>query len=176
MKNKDNDNSWMYVGLGIIGIIILYNLFPGLFKWGDGGGGSSDSYDPVRPGMGGYNDEIQAEMQDALEMPEYDPAMKYDDEISAQETQDYLEWKYEATREAERYGAGSSESKCPYGCRNHEPGCDIKGNISIETDEKIFHVPGQKYYQQTNISPQYGERWFCTEAEARANGWRKAFE
>lgn len=52
--------------------------------------------------------------------------------------------------------------------------CDIKGNISINTGERIYHVPGQKYYAATRISPQYGERWFCSEAEARAAGWRKA--
>jgi hypothetical protein len=52
--------------------------------------------------------------------------------------------------------------------------CDIKGNISINTGERIYHVPGQKYYAATRISPQYGERWFCSEAEAQAAGWRKA--
>ncbi|WP_311031223.1 sunset domain-containing protein [Mesorhizobium koreense] len=54
--------------------------------------------------------------------------------------------------------------------------CDIKGNISINTGEHIYHVRGQKYYAVTRISPQYGERWFCSEAEARAAGWRKARE
>ncbi|KQY14410.1 hypothetical protein [Rhizobium sp. Root482] len=53
-------------------------------------------------------------------------------------------------------------------------GCSIKGNISINSREKIFHVAGQEYYAATKISPQYGERWFCTEDEARAAGWRKA--
>ena len=52
--------------------------------------------------------------------------------------------------------------------------CNIKGNINIETGERIFHVPGQEYYSATKISPQYGERWFCSEAEAWAAGWRKA--
>ena len=52
--------------------------------------------------------------------------------------------------------------------------CTIKGNISINTGERIFHVPGQRYYAQTKISPQYGERWFCSEFEARAAGWRKS--
>ena len=55
-----------------------------------------------------------------------------------------------------------------------DPSCKIKGNISIDTGERIYHVPGQKYYQQTRISPEYGERWFCSEAEARAAGWRKS--
>jgi endonuclease YncB( thermonuclease family) len=53
------------------------------------------------------------------------------------------------------------------------PDCKIKGNVS-RSGEKIFHVPGQEYYFDTRISVQRGERWFCTEAEARAAGWRKA--
>lgn len=54
------------------------------------------------------------------------------------------------------------------------PSCNIKGNISINTGERIYHVPGQKFYPQTRISSEYGERWFCTEAEARKAGWRKS--
>lgn len=54
------------------------------------------------------------------------------------------------------------------------PGCTIKGNISINTGERIYHVPGQEWYAETRISPMYGERWFCSEAEARAAGWRRA--
>lgn len=53
------------------------------------------------------------------------------------------------------------------------PSCDIKGNISSK-GERIYHVPGQKFYQQTKISEGKGERWFCSEAEARQAGWRKA--
>jgi hypothetical protein len=53
-------------------------------------------------------------------------------------------------------------------------GCNIKGNISIDTHERIYHVPGQRYYDDTVIDPRYGERWFCSEAEARAAGWRKS--
>ncbi len=52
--------------------------------------------------------------------------------------------------------------------------CNIKGNVSINSGERIYHVPGQEFYAQTKIDPQYGERWFCSEAEARAAGWRKA--
>ncbi|WP_230978896.1 sunset domain-containing protein [Ollibium composti] len=53
-------------------------------------------------------------------------------------------------------------------------GCDIKGNISIDTGEHIYHVPGQEHYDDTRIRREYGERWFCSEADARAAGWRKA--
>lgn len=51
--------------------------------------------------------------------------------------------------------------------------CNIKGNVSTQ-GERIYHVPGQKYYNDTRISPSHGERWFCSEEEARAAGWRKA--
>ncbi len=51
--------------------------------------------------------------------------------------------------------------------------CSIKGNISRK-GERIYHVPGQKYYAQTQVSPGKGERWFCSEQEARAAGWRRS--
>lgn len=51
--------------------------------------------------------------------------------------------------------------------------CDIKGNISSE-GERIYHTPGQKFYRQTKISEGKGERWFCSEAEAKQAGWRKS--
>ena len=55
-----------------------------------------------------------------------------------------------------------------------KPGCNIKGNISYNTGEHIYHVPGQQYYYQTVISRDKGERWFCSEDEARKAGWRKS--
>lgn len=62
---------------------------------------------------------------------------------------------------------------CPAGCSIPPVGCEVKGNISAK-GEKIYHVPGQEYYTRTLIDPDKGERWFCTEAEAVANGWRKS--
>lgn len=50
--------------------------------------------------------------------------------------------------------------------------CAIKGNIS--DSGHIYHVPGQENYADTQINERRGERWFCTEAEARAAGWRPA--
>jgi endonuclease YncB( thermonuclease family) len=51
--------------------------------------------------------------------------------------------------------------------------CVIKGNIS-SSGERIYHVPGQRYYDKTQINEGKGERWFCTEQEAVGAGWRKA--
>ncbi|EKV00697.1 cold shock protein [Leptolyngbya sp. PCC 7375] len=55
-----------------------------------------------------------------------------------------------------------------------KPGCTIKGNISINTGKKIYHLPNMADYQTTVISPEQGEKWFCTEAEATEKGWSKA--
>lgn len=52
-------------------------------------------------------------------------------------------------------------------------GCNIKGNVNGK-GQRICHMPGQEYYEQTQISESRGERWFCSESEARAAGWRAA--
>jgi hypothetical protein len=52
--------------------------------------------------------------------------------------------------------------------------CPIKVNISRTTGERIYHLPGQRYYSRTRIDLSSGERWFCSEDAARAAGWRKA--
>ncbi len=51
--------------------------------------------------------------------------------------------------------------------------CVIKGNISRQ-GARIYHVPGQRGYFATRIRTGKGERWFCTEDEARNSGWRRA--
>jgi micrococcal nuclease len=46
------------------------------------------------------------------------------------------------------------------------PSPDIKGNINSR-GEKIYHVPGSRYYDRT-----IAEYWFCTAEEAEAAGFR----
>lgn len=52
-------------------------------------------------------------------------------------------------------------------------GCDIKGNINAR-GQRIYHVPGGRWYDQTRINESRGQRWFCSEEEARAAGWRRS--
>ena len=52
--------------------------------------------------------------------------------------------------------------------------CDIKGNISHNSGKRLYHMPGDRDYARTRISSARGERWFCSEAEARSAGWRRA--
>jgi len=50
-------------------------------------------------------------------------------------------------------------------------GCVIKGNINSK-GVRIYHTPSSAWYSRTKVSPEKGERWFCSEKEARAAGWR----
>ncbi len=50
----------------------------------------------------------------------------------------------------------------------------IDGDTIEIAGERIYHVPGGAYYDRTKISPAKGERWFCTEEEAQAAGWRRS--
>lgn len=91
----------------------------------------------------------------------------------------------EARAEARGVGLWSGEAERPDSFRaqhrvagntavasSNEGGCRIKGNIS--KSGHIYHMPHQKFYAETSINTAQGERWFCTEAEARAAGWRRA--
>ncbi len=93
---------------------------------------------------------------------------------------DYVD--QEADAQAARRGIWAGEFVKPWEWRrgkriaandNATDQCRVKGNIS-RSGERIFHVPGGQYYDRTKISASKGERWFCSEAEASAAGWRKS--
>jgi micrococcal nuclease len=52
-------------------------------------------------------------------------------------------------------------------------GCVIKGNIS-SSGERIYHLPSCGSYAKAEVDEGKGKRWFCTEEEAKAAGFRKA--
>jgi endonuclease YncB( thermonuclease family) len=80
-------------------------------------------------------------------------------------------WDWRAAQRAQT--APSQAVQSPSFVTVGQSACAIKGNISSK-GERIYHVPGQKYYDRTKISQSKGERWFCSEDEARAAGWRAA--
>ncbi len=62
---------------------------------------------------------------------------------------------------------------CIGGCAEPpDPSCVIKGNVNPSTGTKIYHTPASRWYDRTDIKPEEGDRWFCTEAEAEAAGFR----
>jgi len=101
----------------------------------------------------------------------FPPDVRYAEEFAALEARARAEgrglWSACATPEP----PPTADGACDFSGTN-EP--VIKGNISLRTGEKIYHVPGGEYYDQTVIDEAKGERWFCTEAEAVVAGWRKS--
>ncbi len=63
---------------------------------------------------------------------------------------------------------------CPQGCVSQPgPSCSIKGNVNTSRDTKIYHVDGESSsYARVNMKEGEGDLWFCTRAEAEANGFR----
>ncbi|HSO65399.1 MAG TPA: thermonuclease family protein [Ornithinibacter sp.] len=77
-----------------------------------------------------------------------------------------------AERAARDAGRGVWSSGCTAPARGTASGsCRIKGNVTGDGD-RIYHVPGQRSYEVTRITVGTGERWFCTERQARDAGWR----
>ena len=87
----------------------------------------------------------------------------------------------EAAARAERQGLWAGRFDAPWDWRAQawtqaaaaapNPDCPIKGNIN-RAGERIYHAPWSDSYSRTKIDTAKGERWFCTEADALAAGWR----
>lgn len=67
----------------------------------------------------------------------------------------------------------AANEQCPNGCLEERPGCSIRGNFN-SSGERIYHEPGDRDYSKVKMRPDEGDRWFCTGAEAVANGFRHA--
>ena len=53
--------------------------------------------------------------------------------------------------------------------------CVIKGNVD-RLGHKYYHLPGDKYYSQTVISPLKEDQWLCTVDEAEAKNFHRALQ
>lgn len=51
-------------------------------------------------------------------------------------------------------------------------GCPIKGTVT--SAGKLYVLPWSSEYAKATVRPQRGERWFCSEGEAQAAGWRSS--
>ncbi|MER2008392.1 MAG: thermonuclease family protein [Psychrobacillus sp.] len=71
-------------------------------------------------------------------------------------------WSVENYVTSNGYDKDAIEEKKPHGVTD----CTIKGNINSK-GEKIYHVPGQQYYEMT-----VAEEMFCSKEEAEAAGFR----
>jgi endonuclease YncB( thermonuclease family) len=69
---------------------------------------------------------------------------------------------------------GIYSSKCTQETNPNSKTCVIKGNIRAPGGEdKIYHFPGCGQYNQTVVELYKGDQWFCTEAQAKKDGFIK---
>jgi hypothetical protein len=125
----------------------------------------------------------QKKTDEADRAPEYESWMATEDANerlwakAEQEYEETLESKL-ATDEAEEPGSGYVyEPNCYGGCVTYPDFCapPILGNVSYNSGERIYHMPGDEYYDDTEIDPDYDEYYFCTPDEAEAAGFRHAY-
>ncbi len=76
-------------------------------------------------------------------------------------------WRSDVKRPAEWRAKRWEEAK-----RSAPDGCPIKG--AVGTDGKVYVLPWSREYDRTKVRTGRGERWFCSEQEARSAGWRLA--
>lgn len=105
----------------------------------------------------------------------YPPDVKYQDQFVAaqKEAREAGRGLWTACASPSLPSAVPTETSLSGAAEGGAGDCAIKGN-SNSAGEKIYHLPGCGTYNQTHIDEPRGERWFCTEDEAAAAGWRKA--
>lgn len=54
-------------------------------------------------------------------------------------------------------------------------GCQIKGNLD-RLDKRWYHLPSFRHYDQVVINLEDSDRWFCSEEEAQAAGFKRSRE
>ena len=75
------------------------------------------------------------------------------------------------------YEARANSRQSPVGPPPSNSDCSIKGNVNSK-GERIYHEPRDRDYDRVVMKNcdhgtcANGKRWFCTEDEARAAGWR----
>lgn len=74
-------------------------------------------------------------------------------------------WSGEADRPADYRAKRWEDAK-----KSAPDGCPIKALVSSEG--RVYVLPWSRTYDRVKVRSARGERWFCSEAEAQAAGWR----
>lgn len=90
---------------------------------------------------------------------------RYSSTEGAAKTEGLGIWKGRAERPADWRAARWAEAKA-----QAPGGCPIKGHV--RASGLVYSLPWSKDYDAAKIKTEIGERWFCSEDEARAAGWK----
>ena len=89
--------------------------------------------------------------------------------------------RIERNAQSEKKGLWAGEPERPQEWRNRRwaeakekapDGCPIKGRV--RSGARTYILPWSASYDGVRLSRARGERWFCSESEAQAAGWRRA--
>jgi len=80
---------------------------------------------------------------------------------------------YTATKEAREQKKGVFASRCTQPTNPTNSRCVIKANVTTN-NVPTYHLPGCNSYKTVDVQLHHGDRWFCTEKEAKKAGFRKA--
>ena len=69
--------------------------------------------------------------------------------------------------------APSRDAQASNSMKTNWSGCRIKGNLN-RAGERIYFLPGEQDYERVRMDRKGGKRWFCSEGQAIAAGWRPA--
>lgn len=90
--------------------------------------------------------------------------------------EDYLNHQYQAELIAAAQTAHQNRIGLWRDCSEDQKlGCLIKGNLD-PSDRRFYHLPGFRHYSQVTMNLDKGDRWFCSEREAIAAGFKRARE
>lgn len=83
----------------------------------------------------------------------------------------------EKLKAAYKYAKENKQGIFSLGCQLAQPAgeCKIKGNIDEDTLKKSYHLTTCRDYDRVKIDQDRGEKFFCTEAQAKAAGYQKAY-
>lgn len=90
----------------------------------------------------------------------------YSDEESAARTTKSGLWAGDAQRPKEWRAARWEEAKS-----KAPDGCPIKGQV-FRKSGKVYMLPWSRDYERARVDAAQGERWFCSEGEAKSAGWK----
>jgi endonuclease YncB( thermonuclease family) len=79
-----------------------------------------------------------------------------------------------AANEAKNKKIGIYSTKCQQLKNEENPNCIIKGNIENNSGRKLYYLPNCAQYKFVVVEKDIGEQWFCTEDEAKKQGYEKA--
>lgn len=78
----------------------------------------------------------------------------------------------EISQKARKEGVGVYSPKCTQSVNTANPKCNIKVNISQRGN--FYYYPGCRAYNIAKVQLHLGDKWFCTTAEAKNEGFAKS--